>query len=186
MHRGGSETVREMCRFITGAEHFYEWLRDRAMQLNALPVDYAFSGGIALAAYGALIGTMDMEIVVRPESADAVRQALLGTELPDRCGKISIRLTGTPIGKTDIGYPDPRDTSVEFDGLRYLDLRSLIETKLAAAISNPAMLKQLTEVLELIVVRKLPEEFAEVLHPTVREKYAELLHVVRNRSTDAE
>jgi hypothetical protein len=50
----------------------------------------------------------------------------------------------------------------------------LVELKLASGMTAPHRLKDLADVLELIRARHLPADFAESLHPYVREKFAEL------------
>jgi hypothetical protein len=57
---------------------------------------------------------------------------------------------------------------------RVLDLRTLVELKLASGISAPDRLQDLADVLALIRANALPEAFAERLDATVRDKYREL------------
>lgn len=58
--------------------------------------------------------------------------------------------------------------------MRVLDLRTLIELKLASGISTPDRLQDLADVLSLIRANSLAESFAESLDGSVREKYREL------------
>jgi hypothetical protein len=53
-------------------------------------------------------------------------------------------------------------------------LNVLIELKLASGISAPHRLRDLADVLELIRIRKLGDDFADALDPSVRAKYLEL------------
>ena len=80
-----------------------------------------------------------------------------------------------------VAFPDPQSVSFEADGVRYLNLPTLVELKLASGMTNPGRLKDLADVLELIKVLNLPAEFSEQLNPYVREKYMELWRQGRTR-----
>ena len=73
-----------------------------------------------------------------------------------------------------VSFPDPIASSSEVDGIRYLNIDSLIELKLASGISNPGRLRDLADVLELIKALKLPADFVQRLNPYVQAKYREL------------
>jgi hypothetical protein len=60
-----------------------------------------------------------------------------------------------------------------------LDLRTLIELKLASGLSAPDRLLDLADVLSLIRSNQLTEGFAESLNSYVREKYLELWHAAQ-------
>ena len=72
-----------------------------------------------------------------------------------------------------VAFPDPRSVSFESDGVSHITLPALIELKLASGMTNPARLKDLADVLELIKLRKLSADYAEQLNPFVRDKYRE-------------
>jgi hypothetical protein len=80
-----------------------------------------------------------------------------------------------------VAFPDPRSVSIEIDGVKYLNLPTLIELKLASGMTNPGRLKDLSDVLELIKQLNLPFNFSEQLDPYVREKYSELWGQGRKR-----
>jgi hypothetical protein len=75
--------------------------------------------------------------------------------------------------------------SHEYDGIRYIDLSTLIELKLASGMTNAARLRDLGDVLELIRLLGLTEAFGEELDPFVREKYRELWTAARPASLSA-
>ncbi len=83
-----------------------------------------------------------------------------------------------------ISFPDPRAASIELDGKRCLELPRLIELKLASGMTNPGRLKDLGDVQETIRVLGLAREFADQLHPFVREKYRELWDAVHNNPSE--
>ena len=72
-----------------------------------------------------------------------------------------------------MAFPSPDTVSVEIDGIRFLQLNSLIELKLACGTA-PGRRRDLADVVELIRILHLTEEFAENLDPSVRDLYREL------------
>ena len=94
--------------------------------------------------------------------------------------------TGVPIDFLIAGeFPgDGRPKSVRFPrpdciarsetSMRALDLRTLIELKLASGMSTPDRLQDLADVLSLTRANGLTESFAETLDESVRQKYREL------------
>ncbi|HWA98175.1 MAG TPA: hypothetical protein VG713_06765, partial [Pirellulales bacterium] len=74
-----------------------------------------------------------------------------------------------------IAFPDPAKASVEIDGIRYLGLPNLIELKLASGLTGGvARLRDFADVVSLIQILKLPEDFSAQLNPYVRGKFDEL------------
>jgi hypothetical protein len=63
-------------------------------------------------------------------------------------------------------------------------LNVLIDLKLASGISAPHRLRDLADVLELIRIRKLGEDFADALDPSVRAKYLELCAAAKHAAMD--
>lgn len=76
------------------------------------------------------------------------------------------------------GLPDPLASTVEIDGVRYLQLEKLIELKLASGMSNPGRLMDLADVQELIRALKLPKEFGEPLDAYVKDRFSGLWDAV--------
>ncbi|AGP33581.1 hypothetical protein SCE1572_03140 [Sorangium cellulosum So0157-2] len=73
-----------------------------------------------------------------------------------------------------VAFPDPSSAAVEHEGVKYLNLPTLVELKLASGMTNPDRMKDLADVLELIKILALPSDFALQLAPYVREKFVEL------------
>jgi hypothetical protein len=67
--------------------------------------------------------------------------------------------------------------SFEADGIRYINLPTLVELKLASGMTNPGRLKDLSDVLELVKALNLPIDFANQLNTFVRDKFQELSKV---------
>ena len=98
--------------------------------------------------------------------------------------KIEFLITGDYPGDgkpKPVAFPDPIRAGVEQDGVRYINLPTLIELKLASGMTNPARLKDLADVLELIKALNLKKDLTEQLDPSVRAKYLELWQQGRKR-----
>ena len=79
-----------------------------------------------------------------------------------------------------VAFPDPASCSIEIGGIRYVDLKTLLELKLASGLTSPGRLKDLADVQELIRARDLPLEMRDQLDPYVRDKYTELWEGARS------
>ena len=73
-----------------------------------------------------------------------------------------------------VAFPDPASAGEMTDGITFLTLPRLIELKLASGMTHPGRLKDLADVMELIRIRDLPENYALELHPYVQAKFREL------------
>ena len=185
-----------------GSRHFeeksavFDALRRIVGRLNAIGVDYAVVGGLALFQHGLRRFTEDVAILVTKDDLKTIHEKLEGlgylppyarskhlrdTELGV---KIEFLTTGEYPGdgkEKPVSFPDPRAVSIESDGVRYLNLPTLVELKLASGMTNAGRMKDLSDVLELIKILELPATFAEQLNPYVREKYRELWHQGKKR-----
>src|SRR5688500_8945512 len=189
MRRGGDVAQRAMSRFIMKDDPVYHSLRRITDRLAELGVAYAVVGGMALNAHGYTRATIDVDILVTPEGLAAVHRALDGLGyIPPFAGSKHLRDTATGVrieflvtgqfpgngAPKPLAFPDPEAVAVEIDGIRYLNLPTLVELKLASGMTNPGRLKDLADVQELIKALNLPAGFGDRLNAYVRSKYAEL------------
>jgi hypothetical protein len=169
-------------------------LRKITGKLESLKIQYAVAGGMALFAHGYRRFTEHVDILVKRGDLAKIHGALEGLGyLPPFAASKNLRDTELGVriefllagdypgdGKPKpVAFPDPGEApvAVEIRGIKFLALPTLIELKLASGQTNPARLRDLADVLELIGVLKLDEGFAERLNPFVREKYRELLRI---------
>lgn len=158
-------------------------------RLNELGIDYAVVGGMALFKYGFRRFTEDVDLLVTKEGLREIHQKLDGfgyvppfeqsKNLRDtEFGvKIEFLLSGGFPGDGKpkaVSFPNPKDVAVEQDGIRYVNLPTLVELKIASGISSSDRLKDLSDVVELIKELNLPKNFSDSLNPYVREKFFEL------------
>jgi len=173
----------------------HQTLTQITRRLSELGIPYAVVGGMALVAHGYLRTTVDVDLLVTPEGLKAIHEKLEGMGyLPPFEGSKNLRDTRTGVriefiatgqypgdGKPKpVAFPDPAAASVaeEIDGVRYVNMPTLIELKLASGMTNPGRLRDLADVQELIRWLKLPKEFADRLSPYVRPRFIELSDAV--------
>jgi hypothetical protein len=157
--------------------------------LSELNIPYAVAGGMAMFFHGFRRFTEDVDILVTREGLDRLHQELEGLGYvpvfpggknlrdADSGVRIEFLVTGDYPGDgrpKPVAFPDPEQAAIERDGIRCLNLPTLVELKLASGMTAPARLKDLADVQELIRLLRLPADFADQLQPFVREKYTEL------------
>lgn len=184
-----------------GSMHFEEEsavqksLRQVAAKLDELGVPYAVAGGMALFFHGYRRFTEDVDILVNKAGLEVIHKALrgLGYAPPFEASKnlrdtrtgvrIEFLITGDYPGDgkpKPVAFPDPAAVSTEISGIKFLTLPAVVELKLASGMTNPRRAKDLVDVQELIASLHLDESFAGQLHPFVRDKFVELVYVIRD------
>lgn len=193
IRRGGETALLELQRFFMGEDKVHQALHRIASRLDELGIPYAVAGGMALNAHGFRRATVDVDVLVTSEGLQRVHEALEGLGyVPPFAGSKNLRdaessvrieflVTGQFPGDgkpKPVAFPDPAAVGTVIDGIRYLNLPTLIELKLASGMTNAGRLKDLGDVQELIRNLKLEREFAGQLNPYVGAKYTELWDAV--------
>ena len=150
--------------------------------MNELGIPYAVVGGLSLFAHGFRRFTEDVNILVTPEGLKRIHKALDGLGYkPPFAGSKNLRDTESGVrveflvtgqfpgdGKPKpVAFPDPDAVAIEKDGVRYLSLPALIDLKLASGMTSPERLKDLSDVMELIKLLDLPQDYSQHLAPFV-------------------
>jgi hypothetical protein len=161
-----------------------------AKYLNEMGISYSLIGGYALILHGVRRFTEDIDLLVSQEGLDRLHKEMIGrgyVRVSPESRNIRDVETGVQIeflvtgefpgdGKPKpITFPDPQAVEEIREGIKVINLKSLIELKLASGMTANARLQDLADVQRLIEKHKLSAEFAEQLHPYVREKFLELL-----------
>ena len=191
--RGGDAAIREMGRFFLGNADVQQALRRITSRLEELAIPYAVVGGMALVAHGYMRTTDDVNLLVTPAGLAAIHAALDGLGyVPPFAGSKQLRdveantrieflVTGQFPGDgkpKPVAFPDPGTAGVDIDGIRYLALPALVDLKLASGMTTVGRLRDLADVQELIRLLPLSEQFADRLHPYVRETFYQLHRAV--------
>jgi hypothetical protein len=176
-------------KFFEGTSKTHLALHKIAKRLREIGVDYVVVGGMAMFQHGYRRFTEDVDLLVTREGLEEVHRALegLGYRPPFQNSKhlrdteygvkIEFLVTGEYPGDgkpKPVAFPAPAAVADEFDGIRYINLATLIELKLASGMTNRDRRKDLVDVIEMIKVLDLPITFADRLNTFVQEEYRQL------------
>jgi hypothetical protein len=177
-----------------GSMHFekesavFKTMLEITKRLDQLGISYAVVGGMAMFMHGYRRFTEDVDILVTREGLQLIHDKLegLGYLRPfeksknlrdtETGVKIEFLVTGQFPGDglpKPVSFPDPAAVAVELDGIRCLNLESLVQLKLASG-TVPGRLKDLADVQEIIRMMRLPEDFVMRLDESVRDSYRKL------------
>ena len=160
-----------------------------AKRLQELEIPYAVAGAMAMFYHGFRRFTEDVDILVTRDGLRKIHEKLEGLGyVPPFTGSKNLRDAETGVriefivhgqfpgdGKPKpVAFPDPDQVSVVHDGIRFLNLETLVELKLASGISSAQRATDLADVQKIINVLNLPQEFGGKLDPYVRDKFREL------------
>jgi len=180
--RSVSEAARDADEFFARRAPVWLALHRISAELKRLSVPFAVAGGLALNFHGYIRMTTDVDLLLTENGLGELEswERLGRKRLRDTVHnvQIDILLAGEYPGDRQpkpVAFPDPSEASeVGADGIPILTLEKLLELKLASGMTAPHRLRDLADVIELIKIRQLPEDYAERLHPYVRAKFLEL------------
>ena len=159
-------------------------------RLESLGVAYGVVGGYALILHGVRRFTEDIDTLVSGEGLNKLHKQLIGLgyvrvapgsrNLRDvETGvKIKFIIAGEFPGDgkpKPVAFPAPEAVVERREGIKVINLKSLIELKLASGMTAKGRLQDLADVQRLIQEYGLKAEFAEKLNAYVRDKFLELL-----------
>lgn len=175
--------------FFDGTDAVHQTMRRVVRKLEETRIAYAIVGGMAVNAHRYTRTTGDVDFLLTGEGFNAfVKFAASGDfdRVPGRSRRFVDRRTGVTFdviitglfpgsGRPGpIAFPDPAAVTEVMEGTRVVDLKTLIELKLAAHRH-----KDFGDVVELIGIHNLDEAYADRLHPSVRNDYIECLEEMR-------
>ncbi len=181
--------MSEGSNFFQGKSEIHHTLKRIAQKLRELGIDYAVVGGMAMFQYGYRRFTEDVDLLVTREGLKEVHRELEGLGyVPPFQGsknlrdtehgvKIEFLVTGEFPGDgkpKPVAFPTPGSVAHEIDGIRYINIQTLIELKLASGMTNSERMKDFADVIELIKTLNLPSDFANTLNPFVQDKFRQL------------
>lgn len=171
----------------------YETMRRLVKRLDEEGLDYAVIGGMALVEHGSRRTTEDIDVLMRPETLEAFRKALVGRGyVPAFSGatktfrdsetdvRIEFVTTGDFPGDgrpKPVAFPDPVDVAIAGEEFRLVRLETLVELKLASGLTAEHRIRDIADVQDLIVRARLPLDLADRLDPSVRDEYRRLWEV---------
>jgi hypothetical protein len=188
--------LREADRYFMEQSKLHEAARALATLLVDDGIPYAIGGAIALAAHGRVRLTEDVDVLLRREDLAAFKRKWLGRGYVEITPglkavrdtrhdvKIDFLLAGEFPGDgkpKPIAFPEPSAENTTGESLRVLALPTLIELKLASGMTAPHRGQDLVDVMELVRVRGLSQDYAGQLDEYVRAKYLELWELAQVR-----
>jgi hypothetical protein len=192
--------LSEGSRFFEGGSAVQDALLTITKKLDALGVPYAVAGGMALFQHGFHRFTDDVDLLVTREGLNLIHEKLEGLgylqpfsgskQLRDTEHGVRIKflITGGYPGDgkpKPVAFPDPSQVVIERDGIKFLNLPTLVELKLASGMTGGIHRgKDLVDVVELIKRLNLPNEFANQLNPFVRERFLDLWNELHSGPRD--
>ena len=180
---------------LQGSMHFegrsmvYDALHRITARLRELNIPHAVVGGMALSLHGYHRFTDDIDILVTRSGLEEIHKRLEGlgyvppfegsknlrdTELRV---KIEFLVTGEYPGDgkpKPVAFPDPSAVVTEIAGIPCVNLKTLIELKLASGMSGIERAQDIGDVVNLTKRLRLPRDFADQLNPYVRPKFEEI------------
>jgi hypothetical protein len=181
---------QEGINFFQGKGMINNTLLRLAADLEKHGIDYNLIGAAALNRHGYQRFTVDIDLLMSPEGLQKFQDELVGRgyrpafegakkkyRSTDENVPIEIILTGEYPGDgkpKPVQFHDPRENFVVIEGIKTVNLETLINLKLASGMTAPGRLKDLADIEELIKIKDLDETFAGKLNPFVREKFLEL------------
>jgi aminoglycoside-2''-adenylyltransferase len=164
--------------------------------LAAAKIPHAVMGGVAVCLHGYQRNTVDIDLLIRKEDSQAIRECLeregftwnaKAKEFSAPSGvAIQFLLAGDRAGtSSEVKLPDPADerATTEIEDLPVLKLSKLIDSKIACGMGNPRRThKDLADVIELIIHNRLNSSFARFLHKSLRTTYRELVRQSRGKA----
>lgn len=174
------EGLRLMDEFPVGAAPAQKAARKIAKTLAEMNIPYVVAGGLAVHAHGHARATVDVDLIMT--RADLARfKGSKGVRDAEFNVKVDIL---TPDEKPGDGksppffFPDPATVGEEIGGIwagvKIVDLRTLIELKIASGMTAPDRPRDFDDTIQLIRANDLPQDFGQKLNPYVQAKYGEL------------
>ena len=183
-------TWQEGFDFFQGKGMIYNTLHRLVADLEKHGIDYNLIGAAALNQHGYQRFTIAIDVLLSPEGLRKFQEELVGLGYRPAFEGAKKKFRSTPEnvpveiivageypgdGKPKpVRFHDPRENFVVIEGVKTVNLETLINLKLASGMTAPGRLKDLADVEELIKIKDLDETFADKLNPFVREKFLEL------------
>jgi hypothetical protein len=180
-------TARQVFHLLEN-ETLWELVERVHRRLASEAIEHAIVGGVAVCLHGYQRNTVDLDLLVEPEDATALRSVLAADGIAWYPAEKEFRsAAGVPIqcvlaGETEgagqtARFPSPSDPKfiTTIEGLPVLSLASLIQSKIACGLGNLRRThRDFADVVELVAVHDLDGSFARFLHKSVRKEFRAL------------
>ncbi len=183
------EGLKEVSLFFQGKDEVHKSMRRIAKRLEKAGIPYAIVGGMAVFFHKYRRTTADVDVLLTPEGLEEFRSRFVAKNYRQKEGRlrrfvdkvnnigIDFLVTGLFPGSGKpgpIAYPQPNAVRQEIEKVQVVNLKTLIELKLAARRHQ-----DFADVVNMIRFNDLDESFADQLHPSVHRDYIECLEEKR-------
>jgi hypothetical protein len=181
--------LREIDMFFAGNDRVHETMRRVAQKLEDAKIPYAVLGGMAVNAHGHERTTKDVDFLLTAEGLSAFRKRIVGHPFKEVAGRprrfldpdtevtFDVLVTGMFPGAGrpgPVAFPDPEAVGEIKKGSQVVNLRTLIQLKLAARRHQ-----DFADVVNLVRVHQLDETYVPLLDPSVHRDFIECLEEKR-------
>jgi hypothetical protein len=186
------EIAKRVDAFMRDQSPVHETMRRLAKAFNDLEIAFAIAGAMAANAHGHRRTTVDVVVLVRREDLVRFKDCWMGRGWLDifegskgfkdslNGVKVDVLIVGDFPGDgkpKPVSFPNPESVrEVRGEGLPFLNLKSLLELKIASGMTAAHRPRDLDDAIQLIRINALPQDYAAELNPFVREKFIELWH----------
>jgi len=175
-----------------GVGKVHETLEALVADLTLAGIDYALIGGMALNAHGYRRETVDVDLLVRPDGLRKFAEEFAGKgylpAFPGARKSFRNTTTGVPVeflttgeypgdgNPKPVAFPDPVTVAIEIEGVKVVDLPTLVNLKVASGMTLPSRRRDLADVQDLIRILGLDASFATQLNPYVTTTFLTLVN----------
>ena len=158
--------------------------------LSDMNIPFAVAGAMAANAHGHRRTTADVDILIRREDLNRFKAEYIGRGWVDkfegsknfRDAVSNVNIDALIVGgypgdglEKPVAFPEPEAVvEVREDGIPYVSLNTLLELKLACAMTTTHRPRDMDDVIQLIRINQLPVEHADKLNPYVADRFREL------------
>lgn len=184
------EIAKRVDAFMMERSPVHDTMRRLAKAFNELEIPFAIAGAMAANAHGHRRTTADVDVLLRREDLKRFKDCWIGRGWLDLFEgskgfkdtlngvKVDVLVVGDYPGDgkvKPISFPTPESVREVHDGnLPFLNLKTLLELKIASGMTAAHRLQDLADVIQLIRINALDQAFASQLNPFVQEKFIEL------------
>lgn len=185
-----ARVLREVDDFFMQRSPVHQAAQAISAELDDLGIPFAIAGALAANAHGHRRTTEDVGLLLTREGLEEFKKAKPGLgwveKFPGSKGlrdvrnnvNIAVILTGEFPGDgkpKPVAFPHPGEVrELDSEGLPFVNLKTLLELKIASGMTAPHRPRDLDDAIRLIQSNQLAQDYAEQLHPFVRDKFAEL------------
>ncbi len=175
--------------FFRGKDAVHKTLRRLVKRLERADIPYVIVGGMALNAHRYQRTTRDVDVLLSAAGFAEFRRRFEGENYQlvpgqrrrfiDRTNQVTLEVLASGLfpgsGKPGpIAFPDPQHVAKRIDDIQVVNLATLVQLKLAAGRH-----RDFGDVVELIRIHNLNEEFADHLHASIQRDFIECLEEKR-------